>query len=79
MDCYSWIRTDRVDLVNLNKAPITLQFRAISEGRIIFEKDYVTTCDFVERVIGRYQDYAIDLHYYYKEYDIALKEAYANG
>ncbi len=73
------LETDRVDLVNLNKAPLHLQFRAISEGVIIFERDYITTCDYIENVMGLYQDYAIDLYFFNKEYDEALKEAYANG
>ncbi len=71
--------TDRVDLVNLNKAPINIQFRAISEGRIIYERDYIATCDYIEKVIGLYQDYNINLHYFYKEYDEALREAYSDG
>lgn len=34
--------TDRVDLVNLNKTPLNLQFRAISEGNIIYELPVIT-------------------------------------
>lgn len=74
-----YLGTDRVDLVNLNKAPLNLQFRAVSEGEIIYERDYINTCDYIEIVIDLYQDYAIDLNYYYKEYDEALKEACSNG
>lgn len=74
-----FLGTDRVDLVNLNKAPLNLQFRAVSEGDIIYERDYITTCDFIEKITDLYQDYAIDLNYYNKEYDRALKEAYSNG
>ncbi len=73
------LQTDRVDLLNLNRAPLLLQFRAVSQGKIIYEKDYITTCDYIEKVVGLYQDYAIDLHYFYKDYDEALKEAYFNG
>lgn len=75
----SFFRTDKVDLVNLNKAPLNLQFRVVQEGKIVYEMDYATTCDFIEKVIDMYQDYAIDLNYYYKEYDEALKEAFSNG
>jgi len=75
----SYLETDKVDLVNINKAPLSFQFRIIQEGKIIYEKDYITTCDFAERVTDLYQDYAIDLNYYYKEYDEALKEACADG
>jgi len=73
------LETDRVDLVNLNKAPVNIQFRAVSEGKIIYEKDYIATCDYIEKVIGLYQDYAIDLINFYREYDEALKEAYSGG
>lgn len=78
-DLANYLGTERVDLVNLNKAPITIQFRAISTGKILYEKDYYTTCDYIEYVLKVYQDYAIDLHYFYKEYDQALKEAYGYG
>jgi len=74
-----FLGTDRVDLVNLNKAPLNLQFKAISEGKIIYEREYITTCDYIEKVIDLYQDYAIDLNYFYQEYDEALQEAYTNG
>ncbi|WP_227762725.1 type VII toxin-antitoxin system MntA family adenylyltransferase antitoxin [Zhaonella formicivorans] len=75
----AFLGTDRVDLVNLNKAPLSIQFRAIVEGKIIYEKDYIATCDYIEKVIGQYQDYAIDLHCFYEEYDQAVKEAYTDG
>ena len=74
-----FLGTDRVDLVNLNKAPLNLQFKAISEGKIIYEREYITTCDYIEKVIDLYQDYAIDLNYFYQEYDEALREAYTDG
>jgi len=71
--------TDRVDLVNLNKAPLTLQFTAIAEGKIIYEQDYIATCDFVEKVIKHYHDYAITLNKFYRDYDQSFKEAYLDG
>lgn len=71
--------TDRVDLLNLNKAPLRLQFAAIADGRIIHEKDYLTTCDYTERVISLYQDYSITLSKFYKDYDASLREAYGDG
>lgn len=71
--------TDRVDLLNLNKAPIRLQFAAIADGRIIHEKNYIATCDYTERVINLYQDYSITLNKFYKDYDASLREAYEDG
>lgn len=46
-----------VDLVNLNNAPITLQFRAI-EGEILYEKDFRQVSDYMEKVFRIYGDYA---------------------
>jgi len=40
---------DRIDLVNLNKAPLKLQYRAIAEGELIFEGNYKAHSDFLER------------------------------
>jgi len=54
-------------------------FRAVSEGRIVYEKDFIATCDYIESVMGLYQDYSIDLNHFYREYDEALKEAYFDG
>jgi len=71
--------TDRVDLLNLNSAPLDLQFRAIATGTIVYERDYVTTCNYVERVINLYHDYAITLEKFYKDYDYSLRETYADG
>ncbi|MBS3943699.1 MAG: nucleotidyltransferase domain-containing protein [Dethiobacter sp.] len=68
--------TDQVDLVNLNKAPLVLRFRVINDGRIIFERDPVTTSDFMESVIKYYQDFAITMNKFYRDYDDSLREAY---
>jgi len=71
--------TDRVDLLNLNKAPLILQFNAVADSRIIYERDYFTTCDYIERVVSLYQDYVITLSKFHRDYDLSLKEAYLDG
>ncbi|NLY37918.1 MAG: nucleotidyltransferase domain-containing protein [Firmicutes bacterium] len=48
---------ENVDLVNLNTAPVTLQFNALG-GTIIYEKDHVLTSNFIEKVLKIYGDYA---------------------
>lgn len=48
---------ENVDLVTLNDAPITLQFRAI-EGDILYEKDSRQVSDYMEKVFKIYGDYA---------------------
>lgn len=71
--------TDLVDLVNLNKAPLVIQFNVITEGKIIYERDYIATCDFIGHVIKYYQDYAITLNQFNRDYDQSFREAYADG
>lgn len=69
------LNTDRIDLVNLNKAPLNLQFKAVAQGNIIYESDFITTCDYIENILKRYHDFAIDLEHFYRDYDYSLKEA----
>jgi len=42
---------DRIDLVNLNRAPIALQFRSLQEGILVYEGDYFKHSDFIENVL----------------------------
>jgi len=69
------LNTDRIDLINLNKAPLNLQFKAVAQGKIIYESDFIATCNYIEKMLKRYHDFAIDLENFYRDYDIALKEA----
>lgn len=71
--------TDQIDVVNLNKAPIQLRYRAITEGRLIYEADYIATSNFLEETYRYYLDFAYHLNSFYRERNKALKEAYANG
>ncbi|MBT9173038.1 MAG: hypothetical protein DDT21_01428 [Syntrophomonadaceae bacterium] len=71
--------TDQVDLVNLNKAHLVLRFRVINEGRLVFERDPDATSDFMESVIKYYQDFAITMNKFYRDYDDSLREAYLNN
>lgn len=71
----SVLNTDRIDLVNLNKAPLNLQFKAVAQEKIIYESDFIATCDYIENMLKRYHDFAIDLENFYLDYDYALKEA----
>lgn len=68
-----------IDLVNMNTAPLILLFNIISEGKIVYEREKDETDNFVERVIRQKHANEIRRKMFYKEYDNALKEAYANG
>ncbi|MBC7227063.1 MAG: nucleotidyltransferase domain-containing protein [Thermoflexales bacterium] len=67
--------TEKVDLVNLNRAHLLLRHRAIS-GHLLYERDPVRVSDFIEETILRYIDYEPDLRAFYRDYDQTLEEAY---
>ncbi len=73
-----YVRHDRIDLVNLNRAHISLQFRALKEGMLIYEGDYIKHSDFIEHVIKTYPDYAVKYSAFAKDYEQALREEYGS-
>ncbi|NLK00284.1 MAG: nucleotidyltransferase domain-containing protein [Clostridia bacterium] len=71
--------TDKLDVVNLNKAPIQLRFNAISQGELIYEADFIATRDFIEETINLYQASAYHMRKFREERLLAIKEAYSDG
>lgn len=65
-DLSAILNYENVDLVNLNNAPITLQFRAI-EGDILYEKDSRQVSDYMEMVFKIYGDYSPVLRNFERE------------
>jgi len=70
---------ERIDLVNLNRAPTQLRFKAVAKGILLFEADANTLAGFLEDTYRKYGDYQVDLETYYREYRKALREGYLNG
>ncbi len=62
-----------LDIVFLQKAPKTLQYNAITSGRVIYEEDPVKRVEYEERVIKEYLDFKPILEYF----DRAASERYA--
>lgn len=56
--------SSKVDIVLLQSAPLTLQYSAISEGKILFEEDPILTADYENRVVNRYLDFIPILDYF---------------
>lgn len=69
----SVIALEDVDIVNLKKAPITLQFKTISEGRQIYERDYFMVCDYIEFVNNQYHDALYYIEKYNRDYLLSFK------
>lgn len=57
-----------LDLVFLQRAPLSLQFEAVNEGRIIFEADPKCEVEYKEDVANRYADWK-------PFFDAVMKEA----
>lgn len=59
-----------LDIVFLQKAPITLQYNAITYGRVVYEEDPILRADYEERVVNLYMDFKPILEYFDR---VALK------
>jgi hypothetical protein len=46
-----------LDIVFLQTAPLTLQYSAIKDGKILFEEDPRFTADYVNLVMNQYLDF----------------------
>ena len=70
------LNIEKVDLVNLNKAPVCLQHEIISSGDLIFEREELQTANFVKQVLTFYYDEKIRSEKFYKIYGQVIKEEY---
>ncbi|NPV27704.1 MAG: nucleotidyltransferase domain-containing protein [Firmicutes bacterium] len=73
------LREDDVNLTVLNRAPLTMMFKVISTGCLIYERDPQAVNNFHERVFKEYRDFSLDLSRFQREFDVSLREAYLNG
>lgn len=62
------LKIENIDTINLRKAPITLQFKTIKEGRTLYEADYIKVSDYIEYVINNYGDKKYYLDKFEKDY-----------
>lgn len=66
------LNIENIDTINLKKAPITLQFKTIKEGRNLYEADYIKVCDYIEYLINNYEDKKYYLDKFERDYFAAL-------
>jgi len=78
-DLSSLLDRDDVDLVLLRSASVTISHRALSTGRVIFERDRLQTADFVEATINHYRDFGFRLKQIDADFDEKLREDYLDG
>jgi uncharacterized protein len=65
--------TLKLDIAFLNETPLSLQYAAIREGKILFEEDPTVTADYEQQVMNQYLDFkpVLDL------FDRMVSERYA--
>ena len=47
----------KTDIVLLQKAPLSLQYSAIKDGKVLFEEDSIFTADYEYKVVNQYLDF----------------------
>ena len=65
----------KTDIVFLQKAPLSLQYSAIKDGKILFEENPTARADYENRVINLYLDFRPVLDYF----DHIASERYGQG
>lgn len=73
------LKTDKVDVVVLNRCPLPLAYTIIAKGQVIYEADAIANMDFVERTLDMYFDFSHTLQEYYREYDRSFQEEFSRG
>jgi uncharacterized protein len=51
------LKTELVDVVVLNRAPVELAYAVIANGRLLYERDVATRVEYEAKVLGLYGDY----------------------
>lgn len=64
------LHTDEIDLVGFYKAPLSLQYKILCEGKIVFSVNPVEIADLKERVFPLYFDFS----FYRIEYRRTMKQ-----
>jgi len=71
--------SDDINVLMLNDAPVILQFKVISTGKLLYERDARAASDFQEIVCKQFADFMPDYLAFCRDYDRFLHEAYLNG
>ena len=68
-------RDSRLDIVFLQTSPLSLQYSAIKEGKILFENDPIATANYENQTINQYLDFRPVMDFF----DRATTEGYAKA
>jgi len=70
---------DDINILALNDAPVVMQFKVISTGRLLYVRDSTALSDFQELVCKFYADFMSDYLQFCRDYDYSVREAYIHG
>lgn len=68
--------TDKVDVVNLNRASLLFRFRAVA-GKLLYERDAVRVSYFIEQTVNAHRAFEPRAQAMLRDYFDSLGEAYA--
>lgn len=57
----SILKSDQIDVVNLNKARVDISYQVLVSGTILYERNNISTADFVEITLKYYFDHGLAL------------------
>jgi len=75
--CDTLGRYDDVDIVNLNRASLSIRFQAIS-GKLLYERDQSQVSDFIEQILKEYPDFRVSKDRFDKDYFESMRQDYAH-
>lgn len=69
-------RSDDINILLLYDAPLFLQFKVISTGRLLYERNAEATSKFQEIICKLYADFMPDYLAFARDYDRSLRKDY---
>lgn len=70
---------DDLDLIDLCKAPVRLQFSLVSTGKLIYEKEKDLTDIYIENLLKRYHDMEYRFRLFDEDLEKGLREDYCDA
>ena len=72
---YQLLKTDKIDLIFLNEAPLELSYRVLREGILIVERNEQLRARFQENIVSKY----LDMKYLFQRRIEIIKKKMAKG
>ena len=57
---------EKIDLSFIEEAPLHLQYKIVCQGELIFSKEKIQSCNFLEKIANQYRDYKFFIDEYFQ-------------